>query len=106
MDSITCGSSEPHHSLAAPQAYCNRAARQHPFEIGCVALLRPERMLVQQATQLEQAAAWLETRAEPKPAQAWGTSGMLNESDAGHDGLIKTPSSTRVQQKETCAWLR
>ena len=106
MDAIAGGPSEPHHALAAPQAHDNRAAGQHPFEICCVALLRPKRVFVQQAKQLEQAAARLEIRAEPKPAQAWGTRSMLNESDAGHGGLIRTPSSTRVEQQKTCAWLR
>jgi hypothetical protein len=99
VNSIAGGSSKPHHALAAPETHHYGAAGQHSFEFCCIALLGPERVFVQQATELEQAAAWLEIPAHSKPAQAWSTGGMLDEADASHGGWIRTSSSTRVEYR-------
>jgi hypothetical protein len=93
MDSIAGGATEPHHPLAPPKADDNGAACQHPFEICCVALLCPKSMFVQQAAQLEQAAAWLEIRAQSKPAQAWGAGSMFHQLDPGHSSADCSSSS-------------
>lgn len=60
-----------------------------------VAAAGPEGVLVEQALQLEQAAAGPQARAETQPAQAWGPGGVLNQPDLGHRRSVVPTSSQR-----------